>query len=432
MTYLRMGSRSAALLTLLCLVLALISGCAAHTGGDTIAYLRDGVLWTIQPDGSNRLNVAGNSVVGFAWSPNHHELVYRAGASAMLAAQGRQQPSTLGAPDAPSLIVVASINGGAAIQVSPDQDASLRSDAWWDPSGHRLLYAEDLGSPAAAPEYIVSQADQPAGIARKHVANSATIPVLSPDGYTVAVVDSSGAVRLGKPEVESGVLATGALATLPQSGRPARILWQPKRQAVLYARAASSGVSLVLRDIGGSRETVVGTSAVILDYAFSPDGSRLLVQTPTALEEWNVTQPGPPIATWPESDPYALAWWAHDDQFILVQDATGIALADARSGAETSLVTYAQPAAAAQTASAVSWRPAAGSPWSSDGSQFVFVSGPGTWRGASLAASQAGSTGLYVANPTSSSSPPRLVDSGPDSMPSWSYADPSTTFLVAG
>lgn len=431
MTFLRLGSRIAALLTLSSLVLALVSGCAAHTGGDTIAYLRDGVLWTIQPDGSNRINVAGDSVVGFAWSPNHHELVYRTGASAALAAQGRQQPSTLGAPDAPSLIVVASINGGAAIQVSPDEDPSLRSDAWWDPSGHRLLYAEDFGSPPAAPEYIVSQADQPAGIASKHVANSATIPVLSPDGYTVAVIDSSGAVRLGKPEDESRVLATGALTTLLQSGRPARILWQPKRQAVLYARAASSGVSLVLREIGDSRETVVGTSAVILDYAFSPDGSRLLVQTPATLEEWNVTQPGAPIATWPERDPYALAWWAHDGQRILIQDATGLSLADARSGAESSLVTYAQPATAAQTATAVTWRPAAGSPWSSDGSQFAFVSGPATWTGAPLAATPAGSVGLYVANPTSSAMP-RLVDSGPDSMPSWSYADPSTTFLVAG
>ena len=432
MKYLKLGGRSAAFLTLGCVLLAVLSGCAMHTGGDTIAFIRGGVLWTMLPDGSNRINVAGNTVVGFAWSPNHHELAYRAGASALLAAQGRPQVSTLGAPDAPSLISVASINGGAAIQVSPDQDVSLRGDAWWDPSGHRLLYAEYIGTSGSAPAYIVSQADQPAGIGRKHVANAATLPVLSPDGYTAAVVDATGAVRLGKPDNENRVLATGALASLPHSGRPARVLWQPKHQAVLFAQAGTTGVSLVLKDIADARQTIVATSAVILDYAFSPNGSKLVVQTPDALEVWNVAQPASPRATFAERDPYAQVWWARDDQSLLVQDSDGWTLADTRSGAETPLVTYSQPATNAPATTPVSWHPAAGTPVSGDGSQFVFVSGPATWRGRPLATPSEGMSGLYVANSTSPSSQPRLLDSGPDSMPSWSYADPSTTFLVAG
>lgn len=424
--------RAATLVTLVATVLTLVAGCALHTGGDTVAFLRGGVLWTMHPDGSNPIVVAGNAVVGFAWSPNHHELVYRSGASALLAARSRPGMSTLAAPDAPSVISVASINGGASIQVSPDQDASLRSDAWWDPSGHRLLYAEYVGTPAPAPNYAVSQADQPAGIARKQVANAATLPVLSPDGYSVAVVDSQGEARLGSPTNESRVLASGALISLPQAGRPARILWQPKHQAVLYAEATSGGVSLVLKDINDARATVIGTSALILDYAFSPDGSRLLVEAPHRLEVWDVTRPGPPIQTWAERDPYALAWWARDSKSILIQDATGWSLTDARTAAQTPLVRFTTPVTSFPDSAITSWHPATGSPWSADGSRFVFVSGPATWRDVSLAPPSTGSVGLYIADPASSSAAPRLIDSGADTAPSWSYADPSTTFLVAG
>lgn len=408
------------------------SGCGLRAGSDRIAFLRDGVLWTLHPDGSGPVNTAGNTVVSFAWSPNHHELVYRSGSSAMLTAHSRPELGTLGAPDAPSLINVASVNGGAAIQISPDQDASLRGDAWWDPSGHRLLYAEYYGTPAPVPAYVVSKADQPAGISRQRVSNAATLPVLSPDGYSIAIVDGQGVVRAGSPANPIQTLATGALFTLPQSVRPARILWQPKRQAVLYAKAAPSGVSLVLKDLNDAHETVVGTSALILDYAFSPDGSRLLVEAPDMLEVWDVTRPGPPLVTWPERDPYVLAWWAHDGKTILVQDETGWSLADIRSGSEMSLVSYATPVTSLPSGAIASWHPAAGSPWSADGSRFVFVSGPAQWRDGPLAAPVTGSVGLYVADPWSSTMKPRLIDSGADVDPSWSYADPSTTFLVAG
>ncbi|HKV86098.1 MAG TPA: hypothetical protein VJN88_16210 [Ktedonobacterales bacterium] len=407
------------------------SSCGIHSGGGEIAFMRDGALWSIQADGSNSVYIAGNKVVGFAWSPNHHELVYRSGASALLAAQGRSPVSTLGAPEAPSVISVASINGGAAIQISPDVDAMLRGDAWWDPSGHRLLYAEYAGVAGSQPSYIQSQADQPAGIARKLVANAVTLPVISPDGKQIAVIDAQGNLLLGTAQSQDRVVATGALVTLPQFARPARVLWQPRHNALLYATTSPGGVSLRLSDLTSGHTILLGTTALALDYAFSPDGARLLVKTPYMLEVWNVTQPGPPMYMWSESDEIALAWWSPDGSAVLVQDHTGWWLGDIKSG-NFDRILYESPTSDAPPTNVASWHPAAGSPWSADGARMVFSSGAGMWRGQSLTPPHTGAFGLYVAEPRNTASQPRLLDSGPDSAASWSYADPSTTFLVGG
>jgi hypothetical protein len=76
------------------------------------------------------------------------------------------------------------------------------------------------------------------------------------------------------------------------------------------------------------------------------------------------------------------------------------------------------------------WRPAAGSPWSPGGDRFVFAGvSRETWQGKVLPTPHGGATGLYVADPSSNAAP-KLIDSGEDRAPTWSYLDPSTVFLV--
>jgi hypothetical protein len=150
------------------------------------------------------------------------------------------------------------------------------------------------------------------------------------------------------------------------------------------------------------------------------------------LEVWNVMQTGPPVYMWRESDPFALAWWAPDGSAVLVQDHAGWWLGDAGSGAFGLLLSYSAPEANSPPTNAASWHPAAGSPWSADSAKMVFSAGAGSWRGQALTPSHIGAFGLYVAEPRNMSSRPRLLDSGPDSAASWTYADPSTTFLVGG
>src|SRR5260370_42049470 len=67
------------MLLLLLLAAALASCSPGHLGGTEIAFLRDGHLWTIDPDGANAFEVAadGPPVIGYGWSPDHHILVFR-------------------------------------------------------------------------------------------------------------------------------------------------------------------------------------------------------------------------------------------------------------------------------------------------------------------------------------------------------------------
>ena len=62
-----------------CLLLLTLAGCGItiHPGGDEIAFLRGGNLWGLQPDGSNARALATGGIVSIAWSPDHHQVLYR-------------------------------------------------------------------------------------------------------------------------------------------------------------------------------------------------------------------------------------------------------------------------------------------------------------------------------------------------------------------
>jgi Tol biopolymer transport system component len=420
----RSFSVTAALLVL-CLAATLIAGCGLQSGSDTIAFVRDKTLYAVNPDGSSLRKLATGNIISVAWSPDHHQYVMRL-------SQTYNPPaplSLLGAPDAPGQLGVGSVSGGTAIQITPSDAGLSRSDAWWNADGNRLLYRENTtGAGLAGATYVVSQADQPVGIARKPVLLNAGVPVLSPDGSHIATVDSNGAIYLGAPGTPGSVIAAGSLLTLP-NGRPSRILWQPQRDALLYMVAgAQSAVGLKLLTPGG-KTTSLGEVRGLLDLAFSPDGSRLLLRTTQGFAVWDVAHPGQPLVAWTEDDPAALPWWSPDSRRILVQDSSGWKLVDIAKKSVRTLVTL--PGAKPTDISGVtSWSPAAGSPWSPDGGRFVFTgSVQETWLGKPLPTPHDSATGLYVADPSSNAAP-MLIDSGADFSPQWSYLDPSTVFLV--
>lgn len=429
-TALRLGLGA---LLLACLTLA---ACALHPGGDEIAFLRAGQLWTVNPDGTDARAIAGGNTVGFAWSPDHHQIVFRY-ASAAQPAQG-----VLSAPDAPGDLGVIGVDGGAVVTITPQVAGLARSDAWWTAQGNRLLYREGFplapGQQPSSPTYVLSQSDQPAGIARKLLPSGASIPAAAPDGSLVALVDQVGNVRVGVPATTGRILASEALLQLPAGNRTARVLWQPYHDALLFARSSASGdgdVTLLLTDLQG-RARPIGTSNALLDYAFAPDGNALLVRTATAFEIWGMhgTAEHPAIFSWPETDALAPAWWSPDGRYVLVRDGAGLWLVNARARAIRQLL--AAPPEAPSTPSfatgAASWRPLVASPWSQDSQRIVFADpGTGVWRGRALPAPRDSSGGLYVAGVGNGASPPTLVDTGTATWPSWSTLDPSASFLAA-
>ncbi|HEX9068806.1 MAG TPA: hypothetical protein VF807_08555 [Ktedonobacterales bacterium] len=397
--------------------LLLLASCGFRPASDLILVVRDGVMWTIHPDGTEKHQVGSATIVSAAWSPDHHQIVARG-----VARGGALDPGTAvrGAPDARADLYVTTVNGNSLLQITPQENGVLRGDAWWNPNGNRLLYTERF-QPAnggfTAPLYVSSQADQPAGIARTGVSDAVTVPVQSPDGSRVAVIDSHGNVRLGPPGKSGDIIATAALATYA-SGHPGRILWQPRHDALVWAQAGSGGV-VILRQALGSRAAALGMVPSLRDMAFSPDGSHLLLSTGTDFQVWDMRQPGHAVAQWTEGDAAALPWWSPGGGRVLVMTHTDISVVEIASGARTTLVTLAEPLA--DPVSPIgSWHPATAYPWSADGASAVFTGTPG--------AATSGA-GVYV-TPVGHAGPPRLIDAGTPALATWGSADPSTCFLI--
>src|ERR1700676_3168224 len=62
---------------LLCIYLTACS--PGHLGGNEIAFVRNGHLWTIDPNGANAFEAVSDNapVIGYAWSPDHQMFVFR-------------------------------------------------------------------------------------------------------------------------------------------------------------------------------------------------------------------------------------------------------------------------------------------------------------------------------------------------------------------
>jgi hypothetical protein len=417
-----------------CILGLVLAGCGItiHPGGTELAFLRDGTIWVIAPDGTNARNLTSGNIVSLAWSPDHHQLLYR------LLEGGTVFPAptqTSAVPDAAAGIMIIGINGGFPLGLSRDNTTTERSDAWWNPSGNRLLYRQAYTATPSAPIYVVSQSDQPAGIASKPLLNAASLPVLASDGHEVAVLDSGGDLRVGAPSSPGIILAHGGLLTLPGSDRPAHLLWQPLHNALLYpAASAGGGVTLSLIGLDGKVRWSLSLPALV-DAAFSPDGSLLLVRTPTQFEVFKVGNTAS-IFSWSQSDQTALPWWAPDSNRLLVLDHSGLTLVDIHKHVmETLLTVQAADGSSPAPVTSTEWHPATTDPWATGGDQIVFAASKGdSWRTggkATLPAPTAGDHGLYVvALQGDTPGLPALIDSGNDSLPTWSYPDPSTTFLI--
>lgn len=418
-------------LLLALLVAALLAGCSFHPGGAQIAYLNGDQLWAVNPDGSQPRELAPQGVRGFAWSPDHHELVFRYGASTAESLPG----ATWAPSEGVSELATTSISGGQPLQITPTAPHLARSDAWWDPKGNRLLYREYVpGTALISAIYIESQNDQPVGIARKVVVDAAALPTLSPDGSRVAVIDPQGAVRVGAASQAGAALAQNVLIRMSSDGRPARVLWRPGHDAVVYFTAGDNGATtLNLLDLGTRRSQPITSMSGLRDAAFSPDGSLLLLANPTGYLIWSMGGPAP-RAVIPEADPLAQVYWSPDGRWLLVEDHSGARLIRASDWSVQGTLTYAAPLPEPQINDTTLWRPATSSPWSGDSSAFTLASGAATWQGKPLATPANGAiAGLYVEQVSQNAAPsaPTLIASGNISAPGWSAPDPSTTVLMA-
>src|SRR5712692_9432523 len=112
------------MLLLLLLAAALASCSPGHLGDNEIAFVRDGHLWTIDPDGANAFEVVSDSapVIGYAWSPDHRIFAFRTlDSNFAKTAAGRHltaNPLTGLTNDVPSFLNTIGIDGGTPIPIA--------------------------------------------------------------------------------------------------------------------------------------------------------------------------------------------------------------------------------------------------------------------------------------------------------------------------
>ena len=451
-----MKSKLTICLLLLLLILSSLAACSpGHAGGNEIAFVRDGHIWTIDPDGANAYEIVSQStpVVGYSWSPNHQLLAFRTldESFAKTAAAGHlaSNPMTQLPGDAPSTLNTVGIDGGFPISIISADASVAYSNAWWDADGNRLLYREESVSPPPDPDTVlwwVSQSDQPNGIARKLLPGSFSIPSLSSANQQAIGNSRSGLFTTTLAGTDLRYLLHGPLPGHPLPATLERVLWQPAQQnpAILYAivptgqafNAPPDTVQLVLHTPDGHITTL--TTCTCTQFTWSPDGRHILYSTGPTYSVLNLD--GSLLYRFP-AETGSVPYWSPDGQFLLLDGLHTLLLV--RPAAKQSRVLLSdgsqpEPAtgtgntsAGASTAGSVDalLQPASNSPWAADSRHLLFLTRARLlWQGKTLSAGK----GLYtvaIDDRGNTQGAPTLVDSGNDIQAGWTYENPNTSFL---
>jgi len=438
------------------LLLAGLASCTpGHLGSNEIAFLRDGHLWTIDPDGANAFDVAPNSIpiVGYGWSPNHQILVFRSLDSNFARSPAGKHlvsnPITQSPGDLPGSLNTIGIDGGDPITIIYSSSSIQYSNAWWSSTGTRLVYREEpvgfsQGSGAAA--WWISQNDQPGGIARRFFPGSFSIPSLTSDTSMAIGNYSQGVFTTTITGTDLHYVIQGILPGHPLPASLERVLWQPAHShpAILYATATTpsktstqpsssirtpASIQLMLRDANGQTRAIA--TCACTQFAWSPDGNHILYNTGTIYTFLNLDgSPSFSILAEVGSVPY----WSPDSQFLLLDGLHTLLLVQIASRRQQVLLSDATPPATTspsvtQPGINALLQPVSNSLWAADSRHFLFLTrGRLLWQGQRLSSG----AGLYTVSIDDSGRPqgiPALVDTGNDSQPGWSYEDMNTSFL---
>lgn len=443
--------RTIVMFIILPLFLATLASCSpGHSGGNEIAFIRNGQLWTIDPDGANAFAIVGNNpaVLGYGWSPTHQILTFRTiDPTFATTTDGKHlviNPLTGLAGDVPGTLNTVGIDGGVPIPILLSSQDVQYSNAWWNPDGNRLLYREAYSGDhnPNTMQWWVAQDDQPEGIARKSLPNSFSIPSLS----------SNNSMAIGNSY--NGVFTTTIAGTnihylshVPLTGHPLpatleRVLWQPAHAHPLFLYAientsSSAGsdqpltVQLVMSSLNGQETRI--TSCRCQQFAWSPDGNSILYSTGSTDTVYNIQKASSfSFATEDGSVPY----WSPDSHFLLLDGLHTLSLVNLASQHQQQMLSDGTPFPGTSTTSPAFEltvnaliQPVSNSVWSADSRHFLFLTrGRLLWQGEALS----GGKGLYTISINDNGQlqgSPVSVDTGNDTQAGWTYEDPNTSFV---
>jgi hypothetical protein len=437
------------LLTFL-LATAFLTACSpGHTGNNEISFVRNGQLWTIDPDGANLFQVttANTQVIGYTWSPDHRVFAYRTLDSASsrfikgLSISPNQATGLTN--DAPSVINTVGIDGGTPIPIVPSGAGIQHSNAWWNPKGNRLLYREEATSIIQNPgtqTWWVSQNDQPLDIARKFLPYSYSIPSLASNSLAIGN-SSAGLYTTTLSGSQFQLISQGALPGHPLPASLERILWQPAHSHpnILYATAkepslpkSSSAsvlpVKLILHDSQG--QTKIIATCNCRQFAWSPDGNSVLYSTGTQYTILNINNHSSFTVN---GEFNSIPYWSPDSKFLILDGLNTLQLISVASQRQQVLLRDATSNAAPATIplpdSRALLQPISNSIWSPDSQQFLFLPRNRLiWQGKNLTSGN----GLYIVSIDGTGNvqgTPTLIDQAKDTQAGWTYENPDTSFL---
>jgi len=444
-------TKSPLLLLAFLLIAVFLSACSpGHIGGNEISFVRDGHLWTIDPDGANAFEVTPNStpVIGYAWSPDHRIFAFRTlDANFIKTTTGRPvitNPVTGLANDAPSVLNTLGIDGGTPIPIAISGAGLQHSNAWWNPAGNRLLYREESTSViqnAGTQSWWLSQSDQPLDIARILLPYSYSIPSLSSIGSAIGN-SSQGMFTTTLSGTDLHFILKGNLPGHPLPASLERILWQPSHihPDILYAISNdSSSISpsvntslsfkLILHDTQEQSTTIALCSCT--QFAWSPDGNSILYSTGTTYTIVHIQDHSSYVVS---AEFGSVPYWSPDSRFIILDGLHTLQFINVTNGRHQELLSDHLASGAFTPQSPLSdshtlLQPISNSIWSADSQQFLFLTRNRLiWQGENLDSGK----GLYTVSIDGNGrvqGQPLIVDSGNDAQASWTYEDPDTSFV---
>jgi dipeptidyl aminopeptidase/acylaminoacyl peptidase len=460
-----MRQRRMGIFLLFICILPLAACTPGHLGSNVIAFLRDGHLWTIDPNGTNAFEVAAQdtTIVGYSWSPSHQILAFRAldvdFAKTTAGKHLSSQAITGQIGDVPSTQNTIGVDGGSPIPIAFSNTNVGYSNVIWNTNSTRLLYRQSVVTISSAEVspltaiWFVSQNDQPSAIARKELPRSFSIPSFSYDSSHYLAIENSA------QEVFTTTLAgtekhtlSSALPGHPLPATLERILWRPRHQnqSFVYAvsdgqgqaavptttvtRGAMGGVRLILGNVDGHMTELA--TCTCTQFAWSPDGEHLLYTTGM---DYTILDIGSQSAFHVSGEDGSVPYWSQNGQFLVLEGQHSLQLISIQqkqaqmllsdTQENESLRTIGNTQSVQQTSPDTLLQPVSNSIWSPDGRQFLFLTGQRLfWQGQKLPSGK----GLYTISIDDHGHPqgtPTLVDRGNDSQAGWTYQDANTSFL---
>lgn len=433
------------LLILLMLLSPILSACASgQPGGNEIAFLRNGHLWTIHPDGTHAFAIVNDTlpVLSYSWSPSHHLLVYRQlDATFAKTAAGKHiesNPLTMEPGDLPSSVNTIGINGGTPMPTMFSSATISYSSPFWNANGHHLIYRQET-LPAHSPDaalWLVSQDDQPGGIATKTLPRSYTIPSVAAGTNTVVGNYTQGVFTTTLAGTNQHTIMQGNLPGHPLPATLERLLWQPahSQPALLYAitSASSSANTVQLRLRYASGQTMTLATCQCVQFAWSPDGNAVLYSSGT---NYTIIDLIHKTSVHLSGEANSIPYWSPNSHFLLLDGLHTLSLISATTGQKQILLSDTTDSSQAEAVTLPGvdalLHPIPNTIWATDSTHFLFLTrGRTLWQKRSLSSK----SGLYVVTITNKGQiqgQPVLVDSGNDSQAGWGYENANTSFLFA-